>query len=68
MALMAATPSDTKYESTSDSNSDGKDEVFSNLSYSDLIYLIQELMSRCQDKVRLVKTVNYEIRTKNFSK
>lgn len=57
---MATTPSYTKYESTSDSNLDEEDEVFSNLSRSDLISFIQELMSRCQDKARLMKTLKKE--------
>lgn len=40
MALMAITPSYTKYEPTFNSDSDGKDEVYSNLSRSDLISFI----------------------------
>lgn len=60
LALMATTPSNTKYESTSGSYSDGEDEVFSSLSRFDLISFIQELMSRCQDKVRPMKTLKKE--------
>ena len=35
-------------------------EVFSNLSHSDLTSFIQELISRCQDKARLMKTLKKE--------
>lgn len=60
LALMAITPSEKKYESTFDSNSDGEDEVFSNLSHSNFISFIQEPMSRCQDKARITKTLKKE--------
>lgn len=57
LVLMALTSSDTKYESNSDSESEEEDEVFSNLSHSDLICFIQDLMSRCQDKAKHMKTL-----------
>lgn len=60
LALMAMTPSYTEYESISDLDSDKEDKVFSNLSRSDLISFIQEIMSRCQDKARNMKTLKNE--------
>lgn len=56
LALMALTSSGTKYESTSDLEFEEKDGVFSNLSRSDLISFIQDLMSHYQDKARDMKT------------
>lgn len=57
---MVMTPLDTEYESTSYSYSNEEYEVFSNLSRSGLISFIKELMSRFQDKSRLVKTLKKE--------
>lgn len=55
LAFMAITS--TKVESDSDSSSEfeDEDEVFSKLSCSYLITFVQELMGRCQKKVRHMK-------------
>ncbi|KAI5394891.1 hypothetical protein KIW84_061497 [Lathyrus oleraceus] len=57
LTLMALISSDTKYESTSDLESNEEDKVFSNLSRSNLISFIQDLMSRFQDNARDMKTL-----------
>lgn len=44
LTLMTLTTSDTKYESTSNSESEEEEGVFSNLSCYDLIFVIQELL------------------------
>ncbi|XP_050888860.1 uncharacterized protein LOC127094028 [Lathyrus oleraceus] len=60
LALMDMEPSNTEYESTLDSYLDEEDEVFSNLSRSNLISFILEPMSLCQNKQRLMKTLKKE--------
>lgn len=57
LAMMALLSSYTEHESTSYSESHEKDNVSSNLSCSDLVSFIQDLMSRCQDKVKDMKTI-----------
>lgn len=56
LELLALLSSDTEHVSTSDSEPDEEDDVFSNLSRFDLISFIQDLMSRCQDKAKDMKT------------
>ena len=54
LAMMALTSSDTKSNSDPDSDCE-EDEVFSKLSHSNLITLIQDLMGHFQDKARDIK-------------
>lgn len=55
LTLMALTSSEAESNSNSSSKSEEEDEVFSKISYFDLITLIQDLIGRCQEKVRHVK-------------
>lgn len=51
LELMALTSSDSEPKSDSGLESEDGDEVFSNLSCSDLISCIQDLMSHCQKRL-----------------
>lgn len=54
LAMMALTLSDLEFESGSGSESDENDQVYSNLSWSNLIH---DFMSLFQDQTRHVKVV-----------
>lgn len=58
LALMTLTSSDTKSECDSGLESEDEDELFSNLSHSDHITVILDLMSHYKDKARHVKILN----------
>ena len=51
---------DIKFNLGSGLGSEEEDEVFSKLYGSNLIYFIQDLMSRCQDKARHMKSFKRE--------
>lgn len=68
LALMTITSLDTKSDSDSSSDSKEEDEVFSKLTHSNLITLIQDLIIHCQDKAKDIKILKkqYELVKNEF--
>lgn len=65
LALMASTSLDIESDLGSRSDSKEEEEVFSKLSHTHLIILIQDLMEHCQEKSKHIKILknNFEQKT-----